>query len=581
MRVRHLQTPHGGTQGGFALVFSVITTLVVAAMAAVMFTAADTSRRVSDVTVGKTRARFIAQGALSSVEKELRATLSDFGQPVLNGTKTIDGHNVTFEVVELGAASTLLQPSGVQRIVQPYEISANVVADGASGSARRIINAEYTPLFQFAVFYDNDLEILPGPSMTLTGRIHSNGDLFLGSGGTLTFDSNQVRALGEIFRARKTGGETGGTVQFRKYVQNPLDSSEPREFERMLSRAQLGPASVSGYDSHFTAGFDANGDGDFTDASDFLPFEFGSQQLWRQPDGYPVAGNTVQTGDHGVAYVSTPSVESIQAYVDSGDGSGTQVKGYYHENAGLQIIVDDNEVSYTAVLADGTDVTADVAPALTMSDIWDGRQSRESTDRSTVIEIDVEVLGDLGYVPSNGLLYATHDGLGEGIDAKGIVLKNGAEIAGDLTVVSEGPVYIQGDFNVVNKKAASVIADAVNLLSNSWDNSKEKDDRPRASETDYNVAIVTGSYESVPGRYNGGFENLPRFHENWSGVDCNILGSFVNSFDSKHATGSIGGVRNLYRAPGRKWAYDPDFNTVDNLPPFTPLAVSIESVVSW
>ncbi|MEZ5973916.1 MAG: hypothetical protein R3E96_03460 [Planctomycetota bacterium] len=36
-----------------------------------------------------------------------------------------------------------------------------------------------------------------------------------------------------------------------------------------------------------------------------------------------------------------------------------------------------------------------------------------------------------------------------------------------------------------------------------------------------------------------------------------------------------------YTAPQRNWAYDEDFNTVANLPPFTPMVVSSEQVVTW
>lgn len=581
MRVRTSAQRIQGKEGGFALLFAVITSVVVAGMVSVMYAAASTAATTAEVTVDVTRARYLAEGALSSVEQELRETLANFGEPDGEGTKTVDGLEVNYVVAEIGQQSILLEDSGIQRLVQPYEISATVRAKGAVGSASRIINAEYTPLFQFAVFYDNDLEILPGPTMTLSGRVHSNGDMFLGCGGTLTFNSNHVRCLGEMFRSRKVGSATGGNVQFRKYVANPFDSSEPVEYERMLSRSQLGPDSVSGYDSLFTEGYDANGDGDFDDSGEHLPFEFGVLDLWSQPEGYGAAGNSVLTGDHGVSYVSTPDVEAIQAWVDAPDGTGEQVKGFYHDNAGLTIMVDENALTYVATTADGTDVTGDIAPAITLGDVLDARQSRSSGERSAVLEIDMELLGDLGLMPSNGLLYASHEGLGEDVDAKGILLKNGAELAGDLTLVSEGPVYIQGDYNNVEKKGAAVIADAVNLLSNSWDNSKEYGVLPRASETDYNVAIVTGSYESVPGRYNGGFENLPRFHENWSGVNCNIVGSFVNSYDSVHATGSIGGVRALYSPPRRNWSYDTDFNDINELPPFTPMAVAIKSVVSW
>ena len=53
---------------------------------------------------------------------------------------------------------------------------------------RAFLVARSTNLFQFAVFYTNDLEILPGPDMTLGGRVHCNGDIYLGCGGTLTVD---------------------------------------------------------------------------------------------------------------------------------------------------------------------------------------------------------------------------------------------------------------------------------------------------------------------------------------------------------------------------------------------------------
>ncbi len=42
------------------------------------------------------------------------------------------------------------------------------------------------PLFQFLAFYANDLEILPGPTMTLHGRIHTNSNLYLNAGATLS-----------------------------------------------------------------------------------------------------------------------------------------------------------------------------------------------------------------------------------------------------------------------------------------------------------------------------------------------------------------------------------------------------------
>lgn len=55
------------------------------------------------------------------------------------------------------------------------------------------------PLFQFAIFYEQDMEIAPGANMTVTGPVHGNGNIFIepNSGTTLTF-SNAVGAVGYI-----------------------------------------------------------------------------------------------------------------------------------------------------------------------------------------------------------------------------------------------------------------------------------------------------------------------------------------------------------------------------------------------
>ena len=54
---------------------------------------------------------------------------------------------------------------------------------------------------------------------------------------------------------------------------------------------------------------------------------------------------------------------------------------------------------------------------------------------------------------------------------------------------------------------------------------------PGAVETSYNIAFVTGNVPTPEGggTYSGGFENLPRFHENWSGKKAKIRGSFINN----------------------------------------------------
>lgn len=599
MRTRSIEGA-GGRQG-VALIYAVIGSFVVASMVAVMFTMAGASGRSAETRRGKAKARLLAEGALSAVEKDVQQALANWDDPLLSGSRPVAGQQVDYQVTELGLQSSMTDSSGIVRLVQPFELEASTREGGAFASARKIVNVEWMPLFQFAVFYGDDLEIHAGPDLTLRGRVHSNRDIFIGGGSTITLDTNYVRAVGDILRQRKHGGAAGGSVDIRQWVANPFDASEPVAFERMLSQGQLSVSSISGYDSAFTTGHDANGDGDFNDPGDLLPFEFGAAELWGTPAGYGGTEQTVMTGQHGVTEAVTPDIGSIQMYEEtasgtggdwvlnestgafeaaSSPGAGTHERGHFHEEAGLRIIVDESG-NLTVESLELGDVTALAAAAITIDSVPDMRQSDSGPEETPVIRVDVAALTAVGLAPANGLIYGGHMEMGTGTDARGLMLTNGAELPSKLTVVSSGPLYVHGDYNTVNKKGASVIGDAVNLLSNAWDGSKAPGQLPQANETTFNTAMITGSYTSEADRYNGGLENLPRFHENWSGVPCNIAGSFVNIFDSQYATGDWRYGSDRYTAPIRNWQYDDSFNDLSGLPPFTPMAVTAVPVVSW
>ena len=76
------------------------------------------------------------------------------------------------------------------------------------------IKTRIIPMFQFAAFYTGDLEILPGPEMLLSGPVHTNGNLYLGSDNRLRIKS-QVTTVGDIYNRRKNNNDTyaDGKVQ--------------------------------------------------------------------------------------------------------------------------------------------------------------------------------------------------------------------------------------------------------------------------------------------------------------------------------------------------------------------------------
>ncbi len=620
-----LQTQAGqGSESkrGAALIMALLAATAAAGMAMLLMTTSRTSSDSANREAARLRARYLAEGALEHAKKEVLNAIANFGLPPTEGATEIDGIAVAYEIEAIpwetvpegvDLSIPLLEesyfervvedPSGIKTTTRRYEMSARVAWRGVFWEAHRIINAESTPLFQFAVFYTDDLEVQPGPDMTLGGRVHSNGDMFLGTGGTLTVDTNYLRSVGDIYRRRKDKpGESNGNVDVRRWVANPYDPTEPVEFVRMNSRSQmeaLGVETASGFDGDFVTGHDEEMDGSYFDEGDWLPWSVGALEYWSEPDEYTGGhGSTVQTGEHGLTESVTPRIGSIQMfdpteggsylyddllgeYVEVGAGAGTHERGFYHGAADLVVIgaADGDLRIYNGA---GEELSlSDFAGAIELGSVYDARQANGSIDSVSVVEIDIEALGDAGLFPENGLVYVSHYGMGAASEAKGVRLRNGEELATALTVVVEGSIYVEGDYNTVAKKGAAVIGDAVSLLSNSWDDTKGAGDLPAASNTTYNVAMITGNHATVGSAYNGGLENLPRFHENWSGRTASIRGSFVNTWESEYATGKWKYGSDRYTAPRRDWHYETSFNDVANLPPFTPVAVAARDVVSW
>jgi hypothetical protein len=144
--------------------------------------------------------------------------------------------------------------------------------------------------------------------------------------------------------------------------------------------------------------------------------------------------------------------------------------------------------------------------------------------------------------------------------------------------VSDQAIYVQGDYNSVSKIPAAVMADSINVLSNAWadGNSAAAISSRVASSTIINSAFLagtdsTGGVEGAGGQngyYNGGLENYPRFHENWSGKVLTYRGSFVSLGTPLHVNGRWSAQS--YNPPNRDWNYDTSFNNAANLPPITP-----------
>jgi hypothetical protein len=98
--------------------------------------------------------------------------------------------------------------AGLNSLEYTYRIYASALKSAGSSSAnvaaqtmlQMDFNSRVVPLFQFAAFYENDLEINPSPDMSLNGPVHTNASLYMAPGNDLNLQG-QVTSVGDMYNS--------------------------------------------------------------------------------------------------------------------------------------------------------------------------------------------------------------------------------------------------------------------------------------------------------------------------------------------------------------------------------------------
>src|SRR2546430_299165 len=432
------------------------------------------------------------------------------------------------------------QYAGLSAIADTYQI-VSYARDSqgrfnVSAGVQQTIQPSTIPLFQFAIFYNVDLEIDPGPNMTVTGRVHSNANSYEMPDAILTYQSD-ITASGNILVQHAPGDPQtdpgGGTIVYTA----EHDSKTP------------------------TLTLPIAGGNDPTTAYEIL-----------KPT--PVGGET------------DPALAGER----------------YYNKADIRITVTDGlvQVSSGALNLGATSVNNLPAGTVTSSTnkFYNGRELKGVN----VIDIDVSKFktwaDDSSVVTGAGNLWALYGRQPSSIyvldqrkvtasTEKGVRLINGSQLPNaGLTVATQDPLYVKGDFNIkdstgtssgsdtTHTKPASLVADAVTVLSTGWTDAANATSAlgnlHAATSTTVNAAFLAGIVKTTPSSYSGGVENFPRFLENWSGYSLTYNGSMVVMFYSQIATGLWKGTGTYYNPPVRNWTFDNNFMNPLKLPPGTP-----------
>lgn len=473
-------------------------------------------------------------------------------------------------------------------------------------AGRRFVRSE-TSLLQYAVFYQDDLEVANSQEMIIKGPISTNGSAYVGA---QTGSGNNLLITDKLYFVDTVNGATDntgttyrkpgawGTSTLKPPIFDPnLDDGYANDTDSLANMTQQ--AKKLAAPENFVGG--VNVAKAVTDFPTAYPTE---NDVYRSVIAPPPTNAGVPLDDT----ETEPTIESRRMYNRAGIivTISTDTNGDPVVNVGTK----DNPSAFNADI--GTTKMGELFPEQ-RKPVFDRREKTNINMTTMDVAKLKQILTDTPSLNTafNGVLYI-HDNTNNTGQGAGIRLTNGAttpqfnDADGQpkgFAVVSNNGVYIQGNYNTteissgVNNPCA-ILGDAVTVLSEGWNDTnadKILDDRLASMPSDtsttgnkvmkVNSAILTGNTpstadENLPmdkiNRTNsGGVQNLVRMLEDWDygAVDLEIKGSLVQLFESEYMTG----VFRDYEYESNRTYYQPQTRTLEfdqqlasNPPSWTP-----------
>lgn len=588
---------------GFALETVLLLLIMFSIIILAGLSAVTTLARTSNADYRGARASYAAEGGADDVMSQLDAAMQD---GIINGediasiqTPSVTGYRMTQSTQTTGVpvSRTITSGpfSGLYSLNQPIDITVSA-RDTSGNQAKAVlsVNAQTIPLFQFGVFYEEDLEILPGQPMTFAGWVHTNGNLYLSSA-SAAFQS-QITTPDSVFWNRKNANDRLSGVT----INNAAGTAVALDFD---SRSLSEPAFKTRSTTKFNGRLMTHAFGvrplklplpvNMPPVTLVLPKDAGDSPMvqdvkmaWKS-DYYV----TVKTGVFQIADTNVMKAQFCDSLIVE-RSAGLTVPSMAACRRIFKPRVNAFYEGREDKWPDLVDVYVDSLR------IWADSQPSQRSPRILYIEFQNPSTNNA----KNDLM--------------SVRLRSGARLpksrtsadTGGLSIVTARPMYVLGDFNTTIWRPAALMADGVTFLSNP-PNARMRDStglagRCNAASTGWcdvqqqvmaqrtavattvNAAILAGHSPTTcdyartgcsSPAYGGGLENFPRFLENWGSVVFRYTGSLVSLYSSQYSTGLWGNTANVgfaaggyYSPPTRQWSFDVNFRFPDRLPPGTP-----------
>ena len=475
------------------------------------------------------------------------------------------------------------QYAGLSGIAQDCTITAIATPSGqrynVPATVTQTFQAAIIPVFQFAIFYNLNLEMAPGQPLTVAGPVFCNASIWEGSS-DLNFSST-VQAVGtnntsavDPFNPTYTNGTVsvaGSTASYSgtpevNFSQGPPSdhnnsltmpigtstNSNPTNVESILNipPAGLGAPNSAAYNTTnqiylynecdlivSNASYGTNGYATTAALGTTVDYHTNFTVWFQDPKNSPNY-LTLLTNDLVMLKTYTGSYTNTVTHT-----GGLNITNYAATNifyAGYSFLTN---VSFY-------DYRESATIQAVQFDIQKFRRWLTNTYSPSIVSTNGTMNTYAGYTLENSYLrpdvghgfrsvYIYNSVPLSGSQLPAVRLVNGSLLPTNnpgLTVATPQPAYVQGNYNVQNAAGvsdagtnvtthtypAAVLADAITILSVDWNDSYTNSDPTGANgpdDTTINFAALEGIVQTNPnisGNYSGGVENFLRLVEDWN-----------------------------------------------------------------
>jgi hypothetical protein len=227
MRVR-ITNRTKGNSAGFTLIASLLLLLLMTGISVGLLMMVQTEGRAGGNDLENTLAYRGAEGAIENMTSNLAATFQNIQAPKASDITGLSALAPSIPGISYPAGGYTLTPrtnadgslrttygvisggnnQGLYAQILPIDLAVTAQRPwGDQVRMLRTVEIALIPVFQFGVFSDSDLGFFSSPDLDFKGRVHTNGDLYLGvaNGNTLTFH-DKVTAYGNVIRNQLPNG---------------------------------------------------------------------------------------------------------------------------------------------------------------------------------------------------------------------------------------------------------------------------------------------------------------------------------------------------------------------------------------